>query len=124
MLVDDEPDLLAMTTKMLQGEGYKVHGFTNPITALSREDDGKDCSLVISDIRMSRMSGFELVRRLKDVNPEMKVILMTAFKIDLKEAQMVLPSTKVDAFLNKPFKTAELMQAIKDASPPPNIVIN
>ena len=62
---------------------------------------------------MSGMSGFELVRRVKELRPEMKVILMTAFKIDMKEAQIVLPSTKVDAFLNKPFRSKELIEAVK-----------
>ena len=62
---------------------------------------------------MSGMSGFELIRRLKEVHPEMKVILMTAFKIDMKEAQIVLPSTKADAFLNKPFRSKELIETVK-----------
>lgn len=118
MVVDDESDLLATISKMLEKEGYKVHGFTDPIMAISHvEYDCTDCTIVISDIRMPGMSGFELIRRLKEVRPEMNVILMTAFRINQSEAQIVLPSTKVDAFLNKPFKLAELIQAIKNATP-------
>ena len=70
-------------------------------------------SLVLSDIRMASKSGFELVRHVKDLRPEMKITLMTAFKINQSEAQIVLPSTKVDAFLNKPFRSAELIDAVK-----------
>jgi len=114
MIAEDEPDLLATTRMMLEKESYKVHGFSNPITALSHVEDGcEECKLVLSDIRMSGMSVFELVRRVKELRPEMKVILMTAFKIDMKEAQIVLPSTKVDAFLNKPFRSKELIEAVK-----------
>jgi FixJ family two-component response regulator len=121
MVIDDEPDLLATTKMLLEKEGYKVHGFTNPITGLSHVENGcKECIIVISDIRMPGMSGFELVRRLKELPPEMKVIFMTAFKINMEEAQMVLPSTKVEAFLNKPFRTTELMEAIKECNKQPN----
>src|SRR5881296_2336514 len=71
MIVEDEPDLLATTRMMLEKESYKVHGFSNPIAALSHVEDGcKDCKLVLSDIRMSGMSGFELVRRVKELCPD------------------------------------------------------
>ena len=72
-----------------------------------------DCKLVLSDIRMPSISGFELVRRVKHLRPEMKIILMTVFKINQSEAQIVLPSTKVDAFLNKPFRSQDLIEAVK-----------
>jgi DNA-binding NtrC family response regulator len=114
MFVDDEPDLLATTRMMLEEAFTRVHSFTNPIAAISHVEDGcMDCKLVLSDIRMPSMSGFELVRRVKDLRPEMKVILMTAFKINQSEAQIVLPSTKVGAFLNKPFRSQDLIEAVK-----------
>jgi two-component system response regulator ChvI len=126
MVVDDEPDLLKVTKKMLQQNGYSVHPFNDPLKALDhvKKDGCKDCSIVISDIRMPGMSGFELVRSVKELRPEIKIILMTAFQINKEEAQMVLPSTPVDDFINKPFKTAELMKAIKNVFPPPNIAVN
>jgi len=115
MIVDDETDLLAIVRKMLEGQGYSVHPFASPETALDHvKDDGcTDCSIVISDIRMPHMTGFELVRHIKKLRPEMKVILMTAFEINKHEAQLVLPSTPVDAFVNKPFRIRELIEAIK-----------
>jgi FixJ family two-component response regulator len=67
-VVDDEADLLAKTRMMLEKEGHKVHGFTNPVTGLNHVENGcKDCSIVISDIRMPAMSGFDLARRLKEL---------------------------------------------------------
>ena len=65
---------------------------------------------------MSGMSGFELIRRLKEVHPEMKLILTTAFKINQGEAQLVLPSTKVDAFLNKSFRSPDLIEVVERVS--------
>jgi CheY-like chemotaxis protein len=46
----------------------------------------------------------------------MKVVLMTAFEINKEEAQMVLPSTPIDAFVSKPFRTADLIQAIRECA--------
>jgi response regulator RpfG family c-di-GMP phosphodiesterase len=80
----------------------------------TKREKSKECSIIISDIRMPTMSGFELVGYLKEARPEMRVILMTAFKISKEEAQIVLPSTSVDAFINKPFRSADLMEAIKE----------
>ena len=65
---------------------------------------------------MSGMSGFELIRRLKEVHPEMKLILLTAFKINQGEAQLVRPSTKVDAFLDKSFRSPDLIEVVERVS--------
>jgi DNA-binding NtrC family response regulator len=116
MVIDDEADLLAMTTKMLKKNDFEVYGFNNPVKALAHiKDNGcKDFSIVISNVRMPGMSGFELVRKIRDLCPDIRIILMTVFEINMAEAQIVLPSTKVDAFLNKPFNPAELIHAIKE----------
>jgi len=118
MLVEDEPDLLEITRKILEQNGFVVHGFNSPIEAEKhvKKIGCKECSRVISDVRMPGMTGFELVRRLKVTRPMMRVILMTAFQMSKEEAQIVLPSTKVDAFLNKPFTQSELMEAIKESA--------
>jgi CheY-like chemotaxis protein len=117
MVVEDEPDLLTVTKYMLENAGNTVHGFSSPEQALAhvRDEGCRECTIVVSDIRMPGMSGFELVRQLKELHPTIKVILMTAFKTNKEEAQIVLPSTKVEAFINKPFKTSDLLEAIKEA---------
>jgi DNA-binding NtrC family response regulator len=116
MVVDDEPDVLITTKKMLEHNGYSAHTFDSPIEAIEHIKDlgCRECTLVVSDVRMPDMSGFELVRHLKELRPEIKVILMTAFRIHKEEAQIVLPFTKVDAFLNKPFNMAELIEVVKE----------
>jgi len=118
MVVDDQTDLLATTTKMLTHNGYIVHAFDNPIEALAhiKGDGCTNCNILISDLRMPQMSGFELVRQIKEMRPDMGVIVMTAFKINKEEAQLVLPTSKIDAFLKKPFSMAELIQAVKQCT--------
>lgn len=118
MLVEDEPDLRATTTKMLEEDGYQVHAFDNADKALSHVVEGgcKDCLLVVSDIKMQGMSGFELVRRMKEVRPELKVVLMSSFVIHKGEFQKVMPSLYIDDFVSKPFTKNDLINAIKNCA--------
>jgi len=104
---------------MLEQSGRIVHGFTDPEKALNHATDCKECGIIVSDVRMPIMSGFQLVRAVKKVHPEIKVVLMTAFEIQQKEWQKTLPSTEVDQFLTKPFKIAELAEAIEKCAPAP-----
>ena len=75
-----------------------------------------DCTMMLSDIRMPGMNGYEFVRKVKESNPEVKIILMTAFEIEDKEFHNVLSDIKVDAFLQKPFSIEKLSDAIKKIS--------
>lgn len=113
MVVDDETDLLAIISRVLIQNGLKVHGFSNPELAIQHfKDDCIECNIVISDLRMPSMSGFELVMALKRLRPEVKIVLMTAFKTSREEVQLVLPNIQIDAFLNKPFRSIDLIQAL------------
>jgi YesN/AraC family two-component response regulator len=69
--------------------------------------------VVVSDIRMPGMSGFEVVRRLRELLPNARVVLMSSFVIHKEEFRKVLPSLDVDEFLMKPFTKDELVAAVK-----------
>lgn len=115
MVVDDEPDLLRLTKKFLETEGYNVHAFSSPEAAIRHVKDGcTTCTIVVSDIRMPGMSGFALVKHLKELLPKTKVILMSSFVIHKQEFKKVMPSLNVDEFVSKPFTKADLVEAIKN----------
>ena len=81
--VDDDTDALTVTGKSLQYASFKVHVFTDPIMALQHVQKGcKYCQILISDIRMPALTGFQLVRRVKDLRPDMIVIMMTMFEVN------------------------------------------
>ena len=120
MVVDDQEDIVTVLTQMLKRQGYQVHAFTKPLEALSHAEECKECKVVVSDVRMPEMNGFQLVRALRTFRPDMKIVLMTALEISAKEWQLALPSTKVDQFLTKPFSVDTLVQAIEEAT----IVLN
>ncbi|HJY10195.1 MAG TPA: response regulator, partial [Nitrososphaeraceae archaeon] len=70
--------------------------------------------LMLSDIRMPGMSGIQLARRVKQINPNVKVILMTSFEIKENEFSKVFPSTQVDGFVQKPVHLEGLTNKILD----------
>lgn len=117
MAVDDEPDLLTVITAMLEVKGFQVHGFGDPVKALAHVNECKGCGIVITDVRMPIMNGFQLVRAIKNVRPDMRVVLMSSFEINKKECQQTMPSTQIDQFLAKPFSAVQLEVAIEKCSP-------
>ncbi len=109
-MVDDEHDIVNLIKQSLQVNGNKVCAYTDANIALDHfNSDPKDRhDIVISDIRMPGMNGYEFVRKVKEIDPKIKVILMSAFEINVKEFHNLLPDIKVDAFLQKPFSLQQL----------------
>lgn len=115
MIVDDDRDILTIASKGLERAGYHVHSFSDPVRALQHVEDGcEQCQVIVSDVRMPEMTGFQLVRRVKDLRPDIKIIMMTAFDVNKTEFEAVFPSTPVDKIMRKPFVTSQLAEAIKE----------
>ena len=92
---------------------FLVDAFTNPEEALqSIKSNAEDYCLVLSDIRMPVLSGIQLARKVKDINPSIKVVLITAFEIKDNEFSKVFPSTQVDGFVQKPIGIKDLTNKI------------
>lgn len=76
LLVEDDVDILLIFKKVLEGGGYTVRAFSNPRDALDHfKANLSSYDLLLTDIRMKNMSGFELARRLKELNPETRGII-------------------------------------------------
>ena len=63
---------------------------------------------------MPGMNGYEFVRKVKECDPKVKVVLMSAFEINEKEFHNLLPDVKVDAFLQKPFSLESLRNIVNE----------
>ncbi len=88
--------------------------FTDPLAALEHFNlDPKDHHIVICDIKMPGMYGYELAKQIKKNNPEVKIILMSAFEIEDKELSRLLTDVKVDAFIKKPFSFESLKSTVQ-----------
>jgi DNA-binding NtrC family response regulator len=113
LVVDDDPDIAQVLKMGLLKNGFLVDAFTKPEDALqSFKSDSDSYCLVLSDIRMPSISGILLSKKVKEVNPNVKVVLMTAFEIRDNEFSKVFPSTQVDGFVQKPIAIKDLTDKI------------
>jgi DNA-binding response OmpR family regulator len=113
LIVDDDSDIVQVLKLGLQQNGFFAEGFTNPEEALqSFKSNAESYCLLLSDVRMPGLTGIQLARKIKAINPNVKVVLMTAFEIKDEEFSKVLPSTQVDGFIQKPVGIKELTDKI------------
>ena len=112
VLVDDEEDILAVLKAGLERNNYEVFDFDNPLKAVDYLKSVNSPQILITDIRMPGMSGFEVCREARMKHPEMGIIVMTSFDIDKSEFERVFPSTKIDALIKKPVSIRKLIDAI------------
>jgi DNA-binding NtrC family response regulator len=110
LVVDDDYNIASLIRIGLEKIGFLVSSFTDPLLALEEfTKNPSDYEVVISDVRMHSMNGYEFVKQVKKISPKANVILMTAFEIEDKEFHHILPSIKIDGFLQKPFSISKLM---------------
>jgi DNA-binding NtrC family response regulator len=114
LLVDDELDIVNSVKRWLKAEGFNVYGFTNPLQALEYfQNNYYKIDLVLSDITMRKLNGYELVKKIKATRPEIKVVFMTALETDLLELSKILPSIQIDGFMLKPGRLENLVKTIE-----------
>jgi two-component system, OmpR family, response regulator ChvI len=113
LLVDDEPDIIEILKVGLEDNGFKVDAFTNPQEALS-SFKASAYDLLLLDVRMPKMNGFELYEQIKkiDDNNKAKVCYITAYEINYEKIREEFPSLKVDCFIKKPIEIQDLVRRI------------
>ena len=112
MVVDDERDILSIVKRGLESKNrFQVETFIDAESALEslKENSGDYYDLVLTDIRMPKINGFELYRRIKESNPRMKIVFITAFEINKDEFSKVIPSVDVIDFISKPVSMSTLI---------------
>jgi two-component system response regulator ChvI len=116
VVVEDDPDLAHIFEVGLLMNGFLVDVFTNPEEALQNfQSNSKDYySLMLSDIRMPKMSGIQLAKKVKEANPRIKVVLITAYEVKDNEFSEVFPPIHIDGFIQKPISITELTNKILD----------
>src|SRR4029079_6194878 len=113
LVVDDELDIVIIFRQALSKQGYSVFGFTDPALALEHfKLNAKDYRLVITDVRMPHMRGFELAASIKAIKPDAKIVLMSAFEIGDLEFST---SPKISDFIRKPIDIGTLVRKVKVA---------
>jgi CheY-like chemotaxis protein len=112
IVIDDEPAVLAGTARLLSRLGFVVSSFTDPVAALSQlETDGGVPDLVLTDLAMFGMSGWEVARRVVARHPDVPVVVMTGH-VAVPDAELA-SHPGVRAVLAKPFTAAELQATLQ-----------
>lgn len=109
-VIEDEIDVLNLYQEVLENEGYTVFAYNDPIEAINNiQQMPEEFGLVISDYRMPLINGFEVCAKLIDLNPELKVVIISAF--DLMEEDRNPKFT----FINKPITIAKLNSVVNES---------
>jgi DNA-binding response OmpR family regulator len=112
LVVDDEPDLTKVSTLALEYHGFKVDTFNDPQEALSKFKPGS-YDLIILDIKMPKMDGFELYHEIKKKDNNAKVCFLTASELYYEEFRNEeYRALDRNLFIRKPIDNEDLVKEI------------
>jgi len=119
LIVEDEEDVRTITALMLERAGYTVNAFTNGRLALDfYRKNHTDVDAVILDIAMPEMNGLDCMRGLKAINPAVVVIVASGHTLEGEPQVKSLMNEGARAFLQKPWKRAELLGMVESVVTP------
>ena len=117
-IVDDEIDITDLFQDALGSniDDISIVSFNDPTLALEHYIQNKqNYALIISDMRMPTMTGLELLKKVKELNPHVRTMLISAFDMqDNPEFQKYLKDGLIDSFLEKPITMNRLCQEVRD----------
>jgi DNA-binding response OmpR family regulator len=115
LVVDDEPDLNLLLKMILEDNGFKVDSFTEPLLALENfKGKAGKYEMLILDIKMPDMDGFELYRQIKKIDDKIKVCFLTAGgEMDYEQfGKELFPALDANCYLQKPFENEMLIKRV------------
>src|SRR3989337_584732 len=113
LIVDDEPDITESFGIALEDSGFEVDKYNDPAIALASFKPNF-YNLLILDIKMPKMDGFELYANIKKIDKNVKVFLISAFEIDHAAIRKQYPTLKIENFIPKPILIPELIKKINE----------
>ncbi|WP_018661233.1 response regulator [Heyndrickxia acidiproducens] len=114
LIVDDQFGIRILLTEVLQKEGYETFQAANGVQALDIAKNHR-IDLVLLDMKIPGMDGIEILKRLKEIKPDIRVIIMTAYG----ELDMIQEAKDLGALTHfaKPFDINDIRQAAKKYLP-------
>ena len=115
LLIDDERDIIFTIKKILGDNGFEVDSFYDPILALNYYKVNF-YDLIILDIKMPKIDGFELYIKIREKDPKVKICFLTAiarFNEEFRKIRLALGNTiNEDYFIHKPVEMEDLLKKL------------
>jgi len=115
IIVDDNQEVLFTYRLFLEGYNYHITSFTDPFLALNyiKESTDFDNLLVILDIRMEHLNGFQLHQQIKSIDPTIKILFVTVLDI-LDELLTIIPGLTKEQIMRKPVDKKLFTNTVKN----------
>jgi DNA-binding response OmpR family regulator len=116
-LIDDEPDVIYTTRKVLEINGFMVDSYTDPTLALSNFRPGL-YDLLLLDIKMPKINGFDLYQKMTEIDSNVKICFLSASELFYEEYRRLDGYPRVDKehFIQKPIRSQELIRQLNEIS--------
>ena len=115
LLVDDEPDVIYTIKNILEDNGFQINSFNDPIIAL-KSYRSNFYDLVILDIKMPKMDGFEVYAKIREKDPKVKICFLTASELFYEKFRKTRSEfgriMEEECFIQKPIKTEDLIRKL------------
>ena len=114
LVLDDDIELMSLYKIILQRQGYEVFAFSDPLLALEYfKINSSRFTLIITDLRMPKMTGIEFASKVREMDREIRIWLITAFVFqDIKDNPLFVKS-KFEKIIEKPVSTIKLVDMVK-----------
>ena len=112
MVIDDEPSVLESFKQILKIKDYEVDTFPDGPSAIAQLTKGK-YDLVFCDLRLPLMDGLEILRKVKEIDPDIEFIIVTAYATDASHANAITLGAL--EYLRKPFLMEEIYELVERA---------
>jgi DNA-binding response OmpR family regulator len=112
LLVDDEIDVISLFKMVLEMNGFEVDAYTDPVAALS-DFKANSYGLALLDIRMPNVNGFELYKKIREVDNNIKACFITAYEDYRQEFKGSFPELdEIKCFIRKPKAIEDLVNHV------------
>jgi len=114
-VIDDEWDIVQLYRDAILASGFTVYAFTNPLIALEHfRANSKSYALIISDLRMPGVDGIGLIKKVKEINPDIRTLLITAFDVEDRVFHRYKKENLIDGILQKPITMKNLVTEVEN----------
>jgi two-component system response regulator ChvI len=111
LIVDDEPDITTTFKLLLEDCGFEVDAYNDPQIALSDFRPGF-YDLLLLDIRMPIINGFDLYDKMKVIDNKVNVCFMSAYDVNYELLRQQFPWLEVQCFIPKPVEISEIVRRV------------